>query len=539
MESTTLAVDEGKSLRWGVYALLIAISLASMTARLAQVRSSSQKDPSPFLSANDRSRWCTIRSLVDHGTYAIDDVIFNQDGERQRAWHTIDLVKHRGSDGREHYYSSKPTLLPTLMAGEYWLLKQATGTSFADKYKTFHLARVILFFSQVLPLAGAMWLLTFLVEKLGTSQWGRIFVVACLTQATFLSTFAITLNNHVIAAIALIVSVVALWPAWSDERTGWWRYAVGGLASAFAVTCELPALAFFGLISLSVLWKSPTKTFAAFVPAAAVVFAAALGTNYLAHESLKPAYAHRYKDGPALASFPPNLAATFDQAQLPDSVRAELQSKRIELSNQTIIEPRALAERWVIWDVDGHDRFAVQLVDNDRIEVRAWDDWYDYEGTYWTADRLQGVDKGEPSVAVYALHVLVGHHGLFSLTPVWLLSAWGCFLWLRGPRQAQWWLAAGVALLTVVVLAFYLSRPLIDRNYGGVTSGLRWLFWLIPLWILVMVPAADQVAQSRYGRVAAIAGFLISVFSASYATLNPWSQPWLFEYWQHLGWIKY
>jgi hypothetical protein len=112
-------------------------------------------------------------------------------------------------------------------------------------------------------------------------------------------------------------------------------------------------------------------------------------------------------------------------------------------------------------------------------------------------------------------------------------------LWLRGPRDARWFLAASIALLTLVVLAFYFSRPLIDRNYGGVTSGLRWLFWLIPLWLLALVPAADAVADSRWGRVIAIACFAISVFSANYATLNPWSQPWLFDYWEQLGWIRY
>ena len=30
----------------------------------------------PFLSGNDRSRWCTVRALVEHCTYAIDDVVY-------------------------------------------------------------------------------------------------------------------------------------------------------------------------------------------------------------------------------------------------------------------------------------------------------------------------------------------------------------------------------------------------------------------------------------------------------------------------------
>ena len=42
----------------------------------------------PFLSANDRSRWATVRALVEHGTYAIDDIV------SQPNWDTIDMVKH-------------------------------------------------------------------------------------------------------------------------------------------------------------------------------------------------------------------------------------------------------------------------------------------------------------------------------------------------------------------------------------------------------------------------------------------------------------
>ena len=112
------ALAENTALRWSIYWLLIVASAGVMTSRIMQVRSSSLKDPSPFLSANDRSRWCTIRSLVERGTYAIDDIIFKPDGTRDRRWHTIDLVKHRSSYGGEHYFSSKPTLLPTLLAGE-------------------------------------------------------------------------------------------------------------------------------------------------------------------------------------------------------------------------------------------------------------------------------------------------------------------------------------------------------------------------------------------------------------------------------------
>ncbi len=43
----------------------------------------------PFLSANDRSRWLTVRSLVEHGTYEIDAIV------SQPTWDSIDKVRER------------------------------------------------------------------------------------------------------------------------------------------------------------------------------------------------------------------------------------------------------------------------------------------------------------------------------------------------------------------------------------------------------------------------------------------------------------
>jgi len=117
--------DSSVKLRRIVYTLLIVTSAATMVGRIMAVESKSGK--TAMLSANDRSRWCTIRSLVDHGTYEIDDVI-----KRKTDWYTIDMVRHKGTDGREHFYSSKPPLLATLLAGEYWGA-QVGGGSHADR----------------------------------------------------------------------------------------------------------------------------------------------------------------------------------------------------------------------------------------------------------------------------------------------------------------------------------------------------------------------------------------------------------------------
>ena len=82
-------------------------------------------------SVNDRSRWLTIRALVDTGTYAIGRRYPLEDGTyRDRGlvtepgWDTVDMVMHPNT-GR--FYSTKPPLLTTVLAGEYWVLQRAFG----------------------------------------------------------------------------------------------------------------------------------------------------------------------------------------------------------------------------------------------------------------------------------------------------------------------------------------------------------------------------------------------------------------------------
>ena len=157
----------------------------------------------PFLSANDRSRWCTVRALVEPdmqvpgAPYAIDKVI---DRKSDPGWDTIDMVQHNG-----HFYSSKPPLLSTLMAAEYWVIYHATGKSLGTH--PYEIGRFML-----ITINGACLLLIFLftarlVERLGTTDWGRILVMASCVFGTFLTTFAITITNHLPAAACTAVLV--------------------------------------------------------------------------------------------------------------------------------------------------------------------------------------------------------------------------------------------------------------------------------------------------------------------------------------------
>lgn len=504
--------DSRARLRWSVYTLLIAISVGMMLGRilsvdaidrravgeycikkalatkkaalrqagldenalqetLAREEARLRERPSrrrPFLSANDRSRWCIVRALVEPemrvegAPYAIDKVI------AEPGWDTIDKVKH---DGR--LYSSKPPLFPTLMAGEYWIIHRLTGATLATH--PYEIDRFMLITINVIPLVIAFVLLARLVERYGRSDWARVFVMGAATLGTFLTTFSVVINNHVPAAACSVVALYAAMRIWldddeqkGDEQKGErrWRYfVIAGLFAALTATMELPALALFGAIGLILIWKAPRRTMLGFVPAAAVVVAGFFATNWIAHQSLRPPYMHR---------------------------------------------------------CDG-------------------DNWYDYTyerdgrviSSYW--NHPSGLDRGEPSTARYALHSLVGHHGVFSLTPVWLLSVAGVGIWLCRPDDRRLrGVAALIGTVSLACLVFYISVESLGRNYGGMTSGFRWMFWCAPMWLLAMLPAADAMASRRWTRLVSLVLLTLSVLSAGYPTWNPWTHPWLFDLLEHL-----
>ena len=99
------------------------------------------------------------------------------------------------------------------------------------------------------------------------------------------------------------------------------------------------------------------------------------------------------------------------------------------------------------------------------------------------------------------------------------------------PMAAVAWLTS---VLTVVLLAFYTWTPK-ARNYGGSTQGLRWLFWLIPFWLLVLHKGVEGGQSRVFVRRLALVALAISALSAGYALRNPWSHPWILDALEHLN----
>ena len=343
------------------------------------------------------------------------------------------------------------------MAAEYWVIYNATGKSLGTH--PYEIGRFML-----ITINGACLLLIFvftarLVERLGTTDWGRILVMATCVFGTFLTTFAITITNHLPAAACTAVLLDTLVRIWLDADRRWWTFAAAGLFSALLAGNEIPAALLSAAVSVLLLWLAPRKALIAYLPAALLVTAAFFFTNWVAVQSLKPAQMHR----------------------------------------------------------SGNDN------------------WYEYEGSYW--HNRQGIDQGQKSAAVYSFHVLLGHHGIFSLTPIWCLSLFGAGLWLlRGERRLKFCtlLASGV---TLVCLAFYIWWPGVDRNYGGTASGFRWVFWMAPMWLVLMLPAADLLSHRRWTRGVGLVLLALSALSAPIPPGTPGLPPWIMNFLGYLGWL--
>ncbi|MEM8669639.1 MAG: hypothetical protein AAGG48_19080 [Planctomycetota bacterium] len=525
-----------------IYALLIVIALSITAGRIAVV--TSREGTTAFLSANDRSRWATIACLVERGTYAIDEQIAITDPikRNRRPWNSIDKVRHIGRDGKQHYYSSKPPLLPTMIAGVYWTVRSITGMTLTDQ--PIYLARIILGLVN-LPLLGIFLVATILsIDQVAKNDWTRRVGAACCCFGTMLMPFSISLNNHLPAATA---TAVAMWiylmmserkrRSSKDESArsdSFLWYFLAGIAAAMAAANELPALSMMVFWIALFGWLS-RKSILPMGLGVLVVAAGFFGTNWWAHESLKPAYAHR-GNGDKIEQYAGSSDLTEPDANVIESISETLKSEQLMEADESIkIDDSDEEDRWVARV--GERQFAV-LKATESWQLAHWDDWYEYSDSYWRPENLRGVDRGESSRAVYLLHMTVGHYGLFSLTPIWLLVPVGLGIGLSVGGWDQRRMVAAILVATLVCSLFYLARPEIDRNYGGVSVCFRWLLWFAPLWLFVSSFALNGCSTSKFCRGLTLVLLAMSVFSMSTALSSPWQSPWLYRFWLFLGWIE-
>jgi len=464
------------------------VALIVIVAATAQSLGTALRMPTQ-LTANDISRYCTVWSLLERGTYAIDDCPWQKETQDKVKkpdpfWKPSGRFEKVDEFAPEHFYSSKPPLFATLMAGVIYPFRKLTGKPLGSTFEQKRAERYVqkegvekpvletpppavwqaylLYFKPVIILFNVVPFLVFLIlyarflDRHAPNDWAYFLALVAGAWGNYLLVFNSSLNNHTVAAYSAFFALYAMERIWDGGSTTKSDFLAAGFWGAFCACNEIPAGLFGGLLFLLLLIKSPKSTLLYFVPAAVVPLAAFFATQYLAFGQLIPVY----------------------------------------------------------------EEFGTKS--------------YNYEGSYWnTPLEFDWFNLHPESMPVYFFHMTFGHHGVFSLSPIFLFSLYGALRNIFGkarPLKAVSWVTL---LLTVGMLAFYTWNPK-ARNYGGSTSGLRWLFWLIPFWLLTLPSGLAAGQDRKAARWLMLAALAFSVLSVGYALRSPWTHPWIVDLLEHL-----
>ena len=178
----------------------------------------------PVSSSNDKSRWSTVWSLnAGHG-YVIDETPYP----------TIDKVKREG-----HFYSSKPALPPTLIAGLVWAIGLVTGMTLPDNQG--FIVRFVLVLINLIPFAWLLVLYSRLLQRLGFETSTVLYCLCAAGLGTYLTAYSVTLNNHTLAATATFFALYCFIRIAYEGQRDWKYFGICGLCAAWAVANEMLA----------------------------------------------------------------------------------------------------------------------------------------------------------------------------------------------------------------------------------------------------------------------------------------------------------
>jgi hypothetical protein len=368
--------------------------------------------------ANTGSRYATIQSLVDYGTYYID---------RSQYVRTID--KYKVGD---HYISSKPATLPSIGAGVYWVYKELTGKTIA-RYEG-DVVRTVSFFT------GGVCHILFLIYfyRLCRLLFRRqLAVMACMAGACFayLGVGYATHINELSTAGALAICGLYYAVRIRQQRDSRpWHWPLAGLVLGILPAIDLPGMAITGGIALYLFTYDKKRTLLWFLPALLPGVIVHLSLTYQISNSLTPFY--------------------FNSA------------------------------------------------------LKTYKQFY--------FRQPGGIDALREPKWLYAYNTLLGHHGLFSMTPLYFFGAYELVRSFKAGRLVAESLVCAAAI--VAFLSFWIWR---SRNYGGWCVGMRWYVPIMPLLLLYFGVWIDRVRITRLLWAAVLVAFGVSCFNVQDALSSP------------------
>jgi hypothetical protein len=229
-------------------------------------------------SSNDASRLASIDSLVERGTWAIDESRFL----------TVDKIKVG-----DHFYSDKPPLLSYAGAGLYSILHQALGLTLqpdgCDAQRSPTRCRTILetseadwayFLLTLLLVSSPATLILVLIYRLarsrGFSNFSSLLFITVLGLGTAMWPYSTVFTNHVPAAAAALVGLYVLL---THNRSTRGQLMLIGFSSALAAAID-PSTGIFAVGYFLLCVRRSRSLALWFVVGAIVPVAITLALNY-------------------------------------------------------------------------------------------------------------------------------------------------------------------------------------------------------------------------------------------------------------------
>jgi hypothetical protein len=431
-------------------------------------------------SANDRSRVATIESLVQRGTWIIDESPFS----------TIDRIYVDG-----HFYSDKLPLLTFIGSGVYRVLHNRFSLTldadpcdldespchcraFCSKRSgdspdwAYYLLTLTLI---GLPSALMLALFYHMTGFFELDNPAALLLTATLGLATQIFPYSTVFNNQLPATACLLAGFYALLRARDGHNARRWLF-IAGLLAALALTFDLGTglffVAFFGYAA----WETLAQT---------------------RHQTPDPRHLRPPGNRPLSRRF---SAFAMLAGRLPARMAGRLPWPYL-LGGLLPIALTAFLD--------------YQIVGN------PWPPYlyrpgYDYPGSrlYQT---IAGVHSPENPV-IYGLRLLFGDHGLFTFNPVLL---WAVVALVRVWRDRRSHLRETAPLVGLTSSLFALYFILFTDSFGGAVYGPRWYTVFIPL-LFFFVAAKWREMRTRARWLAFLALASISLFNAYQGALNPW-----------------
>lgn len=533
--------------------------------------------------ANDASRWNTVFYLVEYGTYEylpdwgeIQGVakhgaatpeeyiqryesgkppaeqerirgLLRKFGERyhRHVWfvppfQTVDMIAIKDEAGKDHYYSSKPPLLSAVVAGVVLGLQKlaslVTGQAYTFREHPMFYMRTTIVLLQIVPFLIMLWLVRQHVVRLTDSPFVQNFSIGLAAVGTFLTPYLIPLNNHVMGACCMMFALHAALRIWQDGRREWYWFVIAGLFGGLTFAAELPAAVFGAVLGLALFYKSPRRAVLLCLPMMALVVGAYFYTNYQVTGSLKP-IPMRFSERPGPYDYEGSYWYKNTYFDGPSNIDAANEPKQVYLANLLLghtgffsLTPIFLLSLLGLGrHLAGGRRTRAAVVSVILLAVLA-------------AAVVASFAQSGPEIGQYARH-LKGY-GFFCV--IGLLVVLNIGMYAAEPDRRMPLLAAGTLLLLAGLLALY---TIMTHNYAGVSQGPRWLFWVIPMWLLFMPAGLEMLLPTRAGRGLCYLLAIVSMVTVAWGlprlnerlpqTDRPYTSTWIQDIFRSRGWINY